>query len=136
MPSDLFRIALAVVVLAHGVGHVLFLGPVVGLGAWAGQTGHSWVLTGALGDGAARAVAALLWSAVIVLFTAGVAGFLAGADWWRAATIAAAGMSIAGIVLFWDGVAATNAIFALVTDAVILAGLLVANWPSTELAGS
>ena len=136
MPSDLLRIALAVIVFAHGVGHVLFLGPVLGLGAWAGQTGHSWVLTGVLSDGATRAVAALLWSAVIVLFTAGVAGFLAGADWWRATTIAAAGLSIAGILLFWDGIAATNAIFALVTDVVILGGLLIAHWPSTELAGS
>ena len=32
--------------------------------------------------------------------------------------------------------ATTNAIFALVTDAVILGGLLVAHWPSSELAGS
>jgi hypothetical protein len=136
MPADVVRIVLALVVFAHGVGHVLFLGPVLGLGAWAGQTGHSWVLTGVVGDGVARAVATVLWSAVIVLFVAGVAGFLAGADWWRATTIAAAALSVGGIVLYWDGLATTNAIFALVTDAVILGGLLVAHWPSSELAGS
>ena len=33
MPSDQLRIALVIVVFAHGIGHVLFLGPVVGLGA-------------------------------------------------------------------------------------------------------
>jgi hypothetical protein len=126
----------AIVVLAHGVGHVLFLAPVVGLGDWAGQTGHSWLLTGALGDGTTRAIAAFLWSAVVVLFVAGVGGFLAGTEWWRGATIAAAALSIAGIVVFWDGVATTSALFALVVDVMILGALLVAHWPSAELAGS
>lgn len=134
--SDALRIVVALVVLAHGIGHILFLGPVVGLGNWAGQTGQSWLLTGALGDAATRAVATLTWSAVIVLFIAGVGGFLLGAEWWRGATIVAAALSIAGIVVFWDGLATTNAIFALVTDVVILGALLVARWPSSELAGS
>jgi hypothetical protein len=134
--SDTLRIVVALVVFAHGVGHILFLGPVVGLGNWAGQTGQSWLLTGALGDAGTRAIATLTWSAVIVLFVAGVSGFLIGADWWRGATIAASALSIAGIVVFWNGIATTNAIFALVTDLVILGALLVARWPSSELAGS
>ena len=134
--SDALRIGLALVVFAHGVGHLLFLGPVVGLGNWAGHTGHSWILTGALGDGAARAVAAVVWSTVIVLFVAGVGGFLAGADWWRSVTSAAAAVSIAGIVVYWDGIATSNAIFALVFDVIVLGALLVAHWPSAELAGS
>jgi len=134
--SDAIRIVLAVVVVAHGVGHILFLGPVIGLGAWAEQTGHSWLLTSAIGETPSRAIATLVWTAVIVLFVAGVGGFLAGAEWWRAVTIAAAALSIAGIVVFWDGIATTNATFALVTDVVILGALLVAHWPSAELAGS
>lgn len=133
---DALRIGVALVVFAHGVGHILFLGPVLGLGNWAGQSGQSWLLTGVLGDTATRAVATLTWSAVIVLFVAGVGGFLAGADWWRGATIAAAALSIAGIAGFWDGIATTNAIFALVTDLLILGALFVAHWPSSELAGS
>ena len=134
--SDPLRIVLVIVVAAHGIGHLLFLGPVAGLGAWAGQSGHSWLLTSAIGEGATRAIATLVWTAVIVLFLAGVGGFLAGADWWRGVTVAAAALSIAGVVVFWDGIATTNAIFALVTDVLILAALLVANWPSAELAGS
>jgi hypothetical protein len=134
--SDVVRFGVALVVFAHGVGHILFLGPVLGLGSWAGQTGHSWLLTGVLGDGATRAIATLTWSAVIVLFVAGVGGFLAGADWWRGITIAAAALSLAGIVVFWDGLATSSAIFALVVDLVILAALVAAHWPSTELAGS
>ena len=133
---DLLRIAVALVVFAHGVGHILFLGPVVGLGNWAGQTGQSWLLTGVLGESATRAIATLTWSAVIVLFIAGVGGFLVGAEWWRGVTVAAAALSIAGIVVFWGGLATSSAIFALIADVAILAGLLVVHWPSTELAGS
>jgi hypothetical protein len=134
--SDALRIGVALLVLAHGVGHLLFLGPVVGLGNWAGQTGNSWILTDVLGNGAARAIAATVWSAVIVLFVAGVGGFFAGADWWRTVAVAAAFVSIGGIVVYWDGIYTSSAIFALAVDAVILGALLVAHWPPPELAGS
>ena len=133
---DLVRIGLALVVFAHGVGHVLFLAPVVGLGNWADQTGESWILTGAIGEPATRAIATALWSAVIVLFVAGVAGFLGGTEWWRTVTIAAAALSAVGIVAFWGGIATSSAVFALVADVVILGALLVAHWPTTELAAS
>jgi hypothetical protein len=133
---DLFRFGLALVVFAHGVGHLLFLAPVVGLGNWADQTGESWILTGAIGEPATRAIATALWSAVIVLFVAGVAGFLGGTEWWRTVTIAAAALSAVGIVAFWGGIATSSAVFALVADVVILGALLVAHWPTTELAAS
>jgi hypothetical protein len=133
---DLVRFGLALVVFAHGVGHLLFLGPVLGLGNWADQSGDSWVLTGAIGEPATRVIATVLWSAVIVLFVAGVAGFLGATEWWRPVTIAAAGLSIAGIVVFWGGIAPSSAIFALIADIVILGALLVAHWPTAELAGS
>jgi hypothetical protein len=133
---DLVRFGLALVVFAHGVGHLLFLAPVVGLGNWADQTGESWILTGAIGEPATRAIATALWSAVIVLFVAGVAGFLGGTEWWRTVTIAAAALSAVGIVAFWGGIATSSAVFALVADVVILGALLVAHWPTTELAAS
>ena len=133
---DLVRLGLALVVFAHGVGHLLFLGPVLGLGNWADQTGDSWILTGTIGEPATRVIATVLWSAVIVLFVAGVAGFLGATEWWRPVTIAAAGLSIVGIVAFWGGLASSSAIFALIADVVILGALLIAHWPSTELAGS
>lgn len=133
---DVVRLGFALVVFAHGVGHLLFLAPAIGLGSWADQTGESWILTGAIGEPATRVIATVLWLAVIVLFVAGVAGFLGGTEWWRTVTIAAAGLSIVGIVVFWGGIASSSAIFALIADVVILGALLVAHWPSTELAGS
>lgn len=131
--QTLLRLALAVVVLAHGIGHVLFLVPTVRLASWADQTGHSWLLTGSLGDGPTRAIAAVIWIAAIALFVAGVVGFLTGAGWWPAVTIVGAIVSIVGIVAMWDGLAQPSAMLALAFDVVVLVALAWAHWPATEL---
>lgn len=128
----MLNLVLAIAVLAHGIGHVLFLVPAAGIANWADQTGHSWLLTSAVGDGPARAVAAIVWGAATVLFVAGVAGFWMSLDWWRPVTIAAAIVSIAGIVVFWDGIATSNAFLALAFDVVILIALLWLHWPATQ----
>jgi hypothetical protein len=130
------KLILAVVVLFHGVGHLLFLGPTLGVAGWAGQTGHSWALTGVLGDSPTRAIGAVLWVATIVLFVAGVAGFLTAQPWWVGVTVLASILSIAGIVLMWDGIYTSSAVMALATDVVILVALLVLHWPSQEVVGA
>ena len=130
------KLVLAVVVLFHGIGHLLFLGPTLGVVEWAGQTGHSWALTGVFGDGPTRTVGALIWVATIVLFVAGVAGFLTAQPWWIGVTVVASVLSIAGIVLMWDGIATSNAVMALAVDIVILVSLLWAHWPTSEIVGA
>jgi hypothetical protein len=126
------NVLLAIVVLAHGIGHVLFLAPTIRFARWADQTGHSWVLTPSIGDTATQVVGGLVWIATIVLFVGGVGGFMTGQDWWRAMTVAGAILSIIGIVLMWDGIATTNAIFALVFDVLILGSLLWLHWPALD----
>lgn len=128
----MLSLGLAIAVLAHGIGHVLFLVPAVGIANWADQTGHSWLLTSVVGDGPARAVAAFVWAAATLLFVAGVAGFWTGQEWWRQVTIGAAIVSIVGIVLFWDGIATSNAFLALAFDVAVLLALLWARWPGAQ----
>jgi hypothetical protein len=94
------------------------------------------LLTGVVGDSTTRGVAAVVWGASLALFLAGVAGFLAGQEWWRAVTVVAAVVSLAGLVVFWDGIATSSAFMALVFDLLVLAALLLLRWPSIELAGS
>jgi hypothetical protein len=132
----MLRFALAGVVLMHGVGHILFLGPALRVVDWAGQSSRSWLLTTPLGDTAARGLASVVWAGTIVLFVAGVAGFLTDQSWWRTVTIGAAVLSAAGIVVYWDGLATSSAAAALLVDALILGALLLAHWPSTEVVGS
>jgi hypothetical protein len=123
----MLRMVLAAVVFAHGVGHVLFLGPALRVVDWADQSSRSWLLGATLGDGVTRAIASVVWAAAIVLFVAGVAGYLTDAAWWRTATIVASVVSLVGIVLFWDGLAMPSAVFALIVDLGILAALLIAH---------
>jgi hypothetical protein len=129
------KLALAVVVLFHGIGHLLFLGPTLGVVDWAGQTGHSWALTGVAGDGPTRALGAILWVATMVLFVVGVAGFLSAQPWWVGVTVVASVLSIAGIVLMWDGISTPSAAMALAVDIAILVSLLWAHWPGSEIVG-
>ena len=131
----MLKLLIATVVLFHGVGHILFLAPTIRLASW-GQTGHSWVMTPVLGDGIARILGAGLWTAAIVLFVAAFGGLVMSAEWWRAVAIGGALVSLGGIVLMWDGIAPSNAFFALAFDLVVLVALLWARWPSAELVGS
>jgi hypothetical protein len=132
----MLRLVLAVVVLAHGVGHLLFLGPSLRIADWAGQTSHSWLLTETIGDGPSRAIASAIWITTVVLFVAGVGAFLLDSAWWREITIAGAVVSILGIVLFWDGLATSSAAFALAFDVVLLVSLLLVHWPAAETVGA
>jgi hypothetical protein len=132
----MLKLVLVVVVLAHAVGHLLFLGPSLRVAEWAGQSSHSWLLTSTLGDSPARAIASSIWVTTMVLFVAGVAGYLLDASWWRQVTVAGAVVSIAGIVLFWDGLATSSAGFALAFDVVLLVSLLVVHWPAAEAVGA
>lgn len=132
----MLKLVIAAVVLAHGIGHILFLVPSLGLANWADQTGHSWLVTPLLGDNLTRAIAAVVWSAAIVLFVGAVAGFFLGGDWWRTAAILGAVVSAVGIIAMWDGLPTSSAFLALGFDIVVLVSLLWADWPSLETAGS
>jgi hypothetical protein len=116
-------------VAMHGIGHVLFFGPAIGLADWG--SGHSWLLTGLLGDGVARTIAGAIWVSAGALFIVGVAGFVRDAEWWRAATIAAAAISLIGTVVYFDGVKQPSGVAALVFNILVLGALVVARWPST-----
>jgi hypothetical protein len=136
MSNEIVRWFVVIVVLAHGIGHVLFLAPALGIANWADQTGHSWLLSGAIGEGGTRFAASAVWIAAIVCFVAGVVGFLTGADWWRALILAGAVVSGVGIVVMWDGLAQPSAAMALAFDVVVLIAVGWANWPTRELIGS
>jgi len=136
MSPDVLRIGLAVVLVFHGVGHVLFLAPALRLAGWADQTGGSWLLGPAMGDGIAHGVGAVVWAASAILFVGAASGLLLTQEWWRPLVVAGAVVSLIGIVAFWGGIAPSSAIAALVVDVIVLASLLVARWPSATAIGA
>jgi len=125
--SPWVRTILLLAVFAHGVGHVLFLVPAVGVAGW-GQSTRSWLLTGPLGDGAARALAALLWLVVILGYLVGLYGYFTHAVWWQGALIAASGVSAVGLLLFWAGT--PPVLSALTVDILLIVALQFFRWPA------
>jgi len=134
MSNELWRTILAVVVGAHGIGHVLFLVPLLGIADW-GQSTRSWLLTDRVGDRVTRIVGSLLWLAATLGFVAVAVGIFGQQEWWRGLAVGSAAVSIVGLVLFWSDSAASSAFSALAFDVAVLVALLVLNWPPSSLVG-
>lgn len=123
--SNLLRFVLVIVVGAHGLGHILFLVPLLGKADW-GQPTRSWLL----GDGwLARGLGGLIWLAAIVGFTAVAIGLMNSTGWWRPVAIAAAAVSSLGLLLFWTTPISSPVLSALVFNLMVLAALLIFHWP-------
>ena len=114
-----WRIPLAVATGMHGIGHVLFLVPLLGIANW-GQPTQSWLLLGATGHVAAQVAGSLLWLASIGGFVVVAARVAKTGDWNRAAVISSL-VSLAGITLFWSSAPTSSMLYAAIFDIVILA---------------
>jgi hypothetical protein len=70
------QIAIAIVVIAHGLGHVLGTFPSFGLKLGETHSSSSWLLADLLGDATARSIGTALWSlATNALFWSGLPFF-------------------------------------------------------------
>ena len=131
MSTDLWRWVIAIAVFAHGIGHSLFMP--LPFDKYP-TSGHSWLLSGLIGDGPAKAVAYVLAGVVIAIFVAATFGFMNHATWWRTAAVVAAVISLVEITVFFDGLPLSNALLAVAFDVAVLAAIW-ANWPA-EVLGS
>ncbi len=134
MPVNLI---IGIVLIAHGIGHVLGYFPIFGWASVDGWTGESWLLTAPIGVAGANAIALVLWTIPMVGFTLaglGVLGIAVPTTWIRPLAVVSAVVSIAGIVLFWHAFPTmTNRIGAIAVDIVVLWAVLVAHWPSSDV---
>jgi hypothetical protein len=135
MSAGFWRIAVAIVILAHGLGHALFLAPCLGIAQW-GQSAQSWLLTRTLGEFPTRVIGSLLWLGVIVGFVAAGVGLLGQHAWWRTLAVASAGVSLLALGLFLKGGQAQPVLSAAFMDVAMLVALLWAKWPSGGLVGA
>lgn len=133
----MLRIVLAIVLLAHGIGHSLGLLQVFRIATVNPQWGgDSWLLTGSLGTGAAQAVGVVVWAAAIAAFTAAAAvvmGWLP-ASWWAPLATGAAAISLVGLVLFPSAFPLTSTVAAVVVDVAVLAAVAWLRWSPAQLA--
>ena len=134
MSGSTWRTILALIVMAHGIGHVLYLIPSLGI-AQLGQSTESWLLTPVLGDRLTRLIGSVIWLAVVAGFAAAGVGLFGQHAWWRTLVVAAAGISLLGLALFVSKTDVQSQLCAGVMDAAILVSLLLIQWPSAELVG-
>ena len=133
MSNDVWRILIGLVIIAHGAGHILFLGPWVGRARW-GQAGHSWLLSGRVPDIVVLVVGDALWLVAMFGFMVAGGGILGQHEWWRALAVASAVVSLLGLALFGRPIQPVYS--AGLMDIVILVALLLVHWPSVNLVGS
>lgn len=127
----MFKVLIALVLLAHGIGHSMGLLQIFKVAtvnpAW---DGDSWLLSGAVGTTFAQIVGGVLWIAAIVGFTAlaaSVMGWLP-ADWFRPLAIGSAVVSLAGLVLFPIAFPTFSTIGALIVDVAVLTATIWYGW--------
>ena len=131
----MLRTILALAIAAHGIGHIVFLIPLLGFTSdsnW-GQSTQSWLFTH---ETLARVIGTVIWVAATVAFCAAAYGLFSQMPWWRTAAVAASIASLVGLALFWVNPISSSAYFALGFDVVALASLLIAHWPTVEAVGA
>ena len=130
------KIVVALVLFAHGIGHVM--GPLQVLNVatvnpqW---NGDSWAL-GGIGTTAAHAVGISLWVLAAIGFSAAAAvvmGWLP-ADWWQPVALASSIVSLAAIALFPLAFPTFSTIGAAVVDLIVIGAVAWADWTPADVA--
>jgi hypothetical protein len=138
MSSQTLRILIPLALILHGVGHwmgILTAAGVIKTDAW---NSRSWLLTDPLGDGTTRILALVIWVIAFAGFLAagaGAWGWSATEGSWRTLAVVCAVLSLVGLFFFWNAFAALfpNKVGAIVINVIALAGILIADWPSTDI---
>jgi hypothetical protein len=135
MTTNPFSTLLAIILLAHGVGHMLWLVTLLGMADWR-QTSESWLITPRFGCYVTQAVGVIVWLGAIGAFLAAAFGVFVAQDYWRTAAVIGAIISIIGLFLFWKNPPSQPFISALAFDLITLAALLIFEWPNSTLLGA
>ena len=132
-----WRLWIGIVLILHGVGHLLGVLAVTSLGGdnW---NARSWLLTDPLGDGAAKALSVALWVIGFAVFVVGGLALLEigfPESWWKPLAVAGAVLSLVALALFWNAFPALfpNKIGAIAVNVTALTGILITNWPTEEM---
>lgn len=133
----MLKIVIAVVLLAHGIGHSMGLLQMFKVATvnpeWRGD---SWLLTSTAGTTVTQIVGAVLWAAAIVGFAAlaaAVMGWLP-TSWFAPLAIGSAAVSLLGLVFFPAAFPVLSTVGAFVVDLVVLVAVVGYHWLPSDLA--
>lgn len=93
-------------------------------------TEHSWLLGSLHAEASTiHVIGTVLWIVTLFAFLAAGGALFAHLSWWRTLAVASSIVSLVMILLFWK----PALVFGALVDIGVIAALLVAHWPSTEL---
>jgi hypothetical protein len=131
----MFKIIIALILFAHGIGHIMGPLRVFNLATINPQwQGDSWLL-GGLGVGATNVIGVVLWLSALVGFSALAAVVLGWlpAEWWAPLAVFSSVASLAGVLLFPLAFPTFSTIGAVAVDLIVLASVVL-NWSVVEQA--
>ena len=140
MSTSTLRIILAIVLIGHGLGHVLGVLAALGFKLTPQHSANSWLLTGLLGEKVLRVLAFVIFLAGRLAFLGaglGLFGCLVPVSLWAQWAIWGAVISLAGLALFFNAFPTLfpNWVGANVVNVAVLVALLGFRWPPALLSG-
>ncbi len=132
----MLHIMVGVFLILHGVVHLWYVVMARGLVAADANTvwnGKSWLFTKPFGDQVTMALATVVHLVTTFLFMLAGTGLIVQQSWWGPCAVAAALLSIAGIVGFWDGKPdhpIEKGLLGIVIDVAVLVAVLYFEWPA------
>jgi hypothetical protein len=106
MSESTIRIITGLILIVHGVGHVMALLPALNIASTDKWNYRSWLLTGLIGDTLSRIIVILLFGAAMIGFIAaglGLFNWLVPHSAWQQLAIISAVISLVALGLFWNG---------------------------------
>ncbi len=122
----MWRYVIALVLLAHGIGHLMpFMAAWTPQRSQVGFSGAPWIFSGSVGVGSPIGLAfGLLGLIALIGFGASALGLMTQQSWWPTVTIVAAAISIVTIVPWLNTWPTGSMIGALLVDMAVLVALL------------
>jgi hypothetical protein len=135
MSGNLLNILIGIVIIGHGIGHVMGLMSALGFQLTPQHSSNSWLFTRLLGRTASRAVMFIIFAAATIFLIAGGLGsngWLLPFDRWAWLTASGSILSIAGLVLFPKAFPTVfpNLVGAVAVDIAALLTIYWWHWPS------
>lgn len=136
MPDATLRAIVIVILLAHGIGHMMGVIPAlrplnIGSGWMKNWSSKSWLWED---TSVSRVICAVLFLAATIIFLGSglsLAGVLGSQQLWLPLAIAASAISLLAVIIYWNALILLfpHKIGALAVDIALLAGLLIWDWP-------
>ncbi|MFN2198408.1 MAG: hypothetical protein ACK2UW_19970 [Anaerolineales bacterium] len=105
MSTTTIRILAGLVLIIHGIGHVMALLPAFNIASTEGWHYRSWLLTGILGESFSRVLVVILFGIPMIGFIAagmGLLGWLVPQSAWQPLALGSAVLSLVALALFWN----------------------------------